>query len=77
MVGSNRPWLNGTPEPVITPIFADVDDVSGGKCSALVFKDWKEFAIDAGIAGCVENADTLYPVLRIMIEEDLTELDIP
>ncbi len=60
-----------------TLTFADVADVSGGECSALVVKDWEEFAIDAGIAGCVGIADTLYPVLGMTIEEGLTELEIP
>lgn len=76
-VGSNRPWLNGTPEPAKTLTFADVADVSGGECSALVLKDWEEFAVDARIAGGVGNAYTSYPVLGMTIEEGLTELEIP
>ena len=47
--------------------FADVTDVGSGECSALVLEDWEEFAIDAGIAGCVGNVDTLYPVLGMLI----------
>jgi len=54
-----------------------VADVSGGECSALVLKGWEAFAIDAGIAGCVGNADTSYPELGMTIEEGLTELEIP
>ena len=60
-----------------TLTFANVADISGGKCSALVLKDWEEFATDVGIAGYIGNADTLYPVLGITIEEGLTELEIP
>ena len=57
--------------------FADVADVGNGKCSALVLQDWEEFAINAGIADCVGNVDTMYPVLGMTIEEGLTELKIP
>jgi len=57
-VESNKPWLDDTPEPVKILILADVADVSGGECNALVLKDWEEFTVCVGTAGCVGNADT-------------------
>ena len=60
-----------------TLTFADVADVSGGECSALVLKGWEEFATGAEIVGCVGNVDTFYPELGMTIEEGLTKLEIP
>jgi len=53
-VESNRPWLNGSPEPMKLLTFADV-------ASALVLKDWEEFAIDAGIAGVCRERGYVVP----------------
>lgn len=57
--------------------FAEVADASGRECNALVLKDWEEFAVGAGIAGCVGHAATSYSVLGIKVNEELPGLGNP